>query len=122
MSIEDLHQLLLISSRDISDEYTRLFHGRGNTYNGYRFLTVDSVDKVLFAVLFEADEEEDAIISMIESFFDAEGSVDINSFRRKDGRTQITRHVKCFSNDVEILKEIKFLLTKFKIQSKATLI
>ncbi|DAB38535.1 MAG: SAM-dependent methyltransferase [Sulfuricurvum sp. GWF2_44_89] len=73
MSLEDLHQLLLISSRDISDEYTRLFHGRGNTYNGYRFLTVDSVDKVLFAVLFEADEEEDAIISMIESFFDAEG-------------------------------------------------
>ena len=41
--------------------------------------------------------------AFIRGFFDAEGSVDINSFRRKDGRTQITRHVKCFSNDVEIL-------------------
>jgi 23S rRNA (cytosine1962-C5)-methyltransferase len=74
MSIEDLHQLLLINSRDISDEYTRLFHGRGNTYDRYRFLTVDSVDKVLFAVLFDEDAEEEAIVSMLRDFYSSMGT------------------------------------------------
>jgi len=72
MRLDDLKQLLITASHTLTKEYTRLFHGRGNTYNGYRFLTVDSVDKVLFAVLFEADEKEDALISMLKSFFDAE--------------------------------------------------
>lgn len=60
-------------SKPHTEEYTRLFHGRGNTYGAYRFLTIDSVDKVLFAVLFEANEEEKAIISMLHNFYTAEG-------------------------------------------------
>ncbi len=50
-----------------------MFHGRGNTYGGYRFLSVDSVDSVLFAVLFERDDEEEAIVSMLRDFFCTEG-------------------------------------------------
>lgn len=73
MTLDDLQQLLMTNAHTLTDEYTRLFHGRGNTYGGYRFLTVDSVDKVLFAVLFEADEKEEAIISMLRDFFCAEG-------------------------------------------------
>ncbi|MDD5053024.1 MAG: class I SAM-dependent methyltransferase [Sulfuricurvum sp.] len=73
MTLDDLQQLLLTNSRNISDEYVRLFHGRGNTYGGYRFLTVDSVDKVLFAVLFDSNEEENAIVSMLHDFLCTEG-------------------------------------------------
>ncbi|ADR34436.1 S-adenosylmethionine-dependentmethyltransferase [Sulfuricurvum kujiense DSM 16994] len=73
MSLGDLKELLVSNSHGINEEYTRIFHGRGNTYEGYRFLTVDSVDKVLFAVLFEPCDEEDAIVSILRDFFCAEG-------------------------------------------------
>lgn len=73
MTLDDLQQLLMTDAHSLTDEYTRLFHGRGNTYGGYRFLTVDSVDKVLFAVLFEPSDEEEALISILRDFFCAEG-------------------------------------------------
>ncbi|MFA6628548.1 MAG: class I SAM-dependent methyltransferase [Sulfuricurvum sp.] len=72
MNLDDLERLLHTNAASVTEEYTRLFHGRGNTYGGYRFLTVDSVDKVLFTVLFDADEQEDAIVSMLRDFFYAE--------------------------------------------------
>ncbi|MGD9654238.1 MAG: class I SAM-dependent methyltransferase, partial [Sulfuricurvum sp.] len=72
MNLDDLERLLHTNAATVTEEYTRLFHGRGNTYGGYRFLTIDSVDKVLFAVLFDADEQEEAIVSMLRDFFYAE--------------------------------------------------
>lgn len=73
MTLKDLQQLLLTNIRDITAEYTRLFHGRGNAYDRYRFLTVDSVDNVLFTVLFDANEEEEAIVTMLRDFYTTEG-------------------------------------------------
>jgi 23S rRNA (cytosine1962-C5)-methyltransferase len=73
MNSDDLQQLLTTNARDTTEEYTRLFHGRGNVYDGCRFLTVDSVDKVLFAVLFDANEEEEAIVTMLRNFYTTEG-------------------------------------------------
>jgi 23S rRNA (cytosine1962-C5)-methyltransferase len=73
MDLYDLFYLLLTNANILTEDYTRLFHGRGNTYGGYRFLTVDSVDKVLFAVLFEADEEEETIVSMLHDFYTKTG-------------------------------------------------
>jgi 23S rRNA (cytosine1962-C5)-methyltransferase len=72
VTINDLYQLLRTNAQNCCEEYTRLFHGRGNTYDGYRFLTVDSVNNVLFAVLFDADDEEEAIISMLHHCYTAE--------------------------------------------------
>lgn len=69
MTLDDLTFHLKTTSQSLTHEYTRLFHGRGNTYGNYRFLTVDSVDKVLFAVLFEANEEEEAIVSRLRDFY-----------------------------------------------------
>lgn len=73
MTLEDLLQLLITNTQTCTEEYTRLFHGRGNTYDGYRFLTVDSVGKVLFAVLFDANKEEEAIVSILRDFYMREG-------------------------------------------------
>ena len=72
MTLEDLKQLLITNAHNKSDEYTRLFHGRGHAYDGYRFLTVDSVDKVLFAVLFDANEEEEEILALLQKFYTTE--------------------------------------------------
>jgi 23S rRNA (cytosine1962-C5)-methyltransferase len=74
MRLDDLKQLLITASHTLTEEYTRLFHGRGNTYDRYRFLTVDSVDKVLFAVLFDEDAEEEAIVSMLRDFYSSMGT------------------------------------------------
>ncbi|MFZ2890041.1 class I SAM-dependent methyltransferase [Sulfuricurvum sp.] len=76
MTVDDLQHLLQTNSTTVTEEYTRLFHGRGNTYGAYRFLTIDSVNKVLFAVLFEANKEEEAIISMLHDFYTSEGKWD----------------------------------------------
>lgn len=73
MNLDDLQQLLITNTLNCTEEYTRLFHGRGDVYAGYRFLTVDSVGNVLFAVLFDADGQEEAIISMLRDFYTREG-------------------------------------------------
>ncbi|MFA6189721.1 MAG: class I SAM-dependent methyltransferase [Sulfuricurvum sp.] len=69
MNLEELHQLLTANAQNKTEEYLRLFHGRGNAYDGYGFLTIDSVDKVLFAVFFEADDDEEKIITMLQKFY-----------------------------------------------------
>ena len=73
MTLEALYDLLITHATTKTDEYTRLFHGRGNTYGGYQFLTIDSIDQVLYAVLFDVDEEEDAIIQLLRDFYTHEG-------------------------------------------------
>jgi 23S rRNA (cytosine1962-C5)-methyltransferase len=74
MTLDDLQHLLHTNTTTVTQDYTRLFHGRGNTYGAYRFLTVDSVDKVLFAVLFDPDAQEEAIISMLCDFYTTMGT------------------------------------------------
>lgn len=73
LNLEDLHHILRTNAHNGTQEYTRLFHGRGNAYEKYTFLTIDSVDKVLFAVLFEANDEEEAIVSMLRDLYTTEG-------------------------------------------------
>lgn len=72
LNLNELKQLLTINAQHKTQEYCRLFHGRGNGYKGYHFLTVDSVDKVLFAVFFDADDEEESIVSMLRDFYTSE--------------------------------------------------
>jgi intein/homing endonuclease len=62
-------------------------------------------------------ENEKVKASFLRGFFDAEGNVDVRKIKRKDGRTDIIRHVKCFSNNKKLLKEIVSLLYSLKIKS-----
>jgi 23S rRNA (cytosine1962-C5)-methyltransferase len=73
VTIEDLRRHLITASSSLSEEYTRMFHGRGNTYGGYRFLSVDSADTVLFAILFDQTDEEKAILSVLREVFESAG-------------------------------------------------
>lgn len=72
LNLAALKQLLIANAQDKTQEYTRLFHGRGNTYGDYKFLTLDSVDNVLFAVLFEPHDEEEALMGMLRDFYATE--------------------------------------------------
>ena len=65
MKIEDLKFLISENLKEKSEEFKRVFHGRGNFYEAYSFLTVDSIDKILFATFFEENIEEVNIINIL---------------------------------------------------------
>ncbi len=69
MTIDALEQLLITNSKEKTEEYTRLFHGRGGFYGAYKFLTVDSADAVLYAAFFAPDDEEERIVTMLKEFY-----------------------------------------------------
>lgn len=52
--------------------------------------------------------------AFIKGFFDAEGNVDIHVIK---SRNEMQRHLRCFSNDLNLLKGIGILLKDFEIKS-----
>ena len=67
MNIEDLELLICENLKDKTEEFKRIFHGRGNFYESFNFLTVDSIDKILFSSFFEKNDDEEKITNMIEN-------------------------------------------------------
>ena len=71
MTTQDLQQLLLTNSQNITQEFKRLFHGRGALFGEqWRFLTIDSIDTILsIAFYFPIEEErEKELLEMIHQF------------------------------------------------------
>ena len=70
MNINDIQTLLQENSREISSEFKRLFHGRGGLYEGWKHLTIDSIDDILsIALYFEMESElENELIDMLKNF------------------------------------------------------
>ncbi|WP_417327547.1 class I SAM-dependent methyltransferase [Halarcobacter sp.] len=58
MNINDLENILKENLKDKTKEFKRVFHGRGNFYEDFSFLTIDSIDKILFITFFEEIEKE----------------------------------------------------------------
>jgi 23S rRNA (cytosine1962-C5)-methyltransferase len=59
MTTTDLQTLLENNSNNLSNEFKRLFHGRGSLYGeNWRFLTIDSIDDILSVAFYFTIEEE----------------------------------------------------------------
>ena len=58
MNIDDLEKIVLKNLENTTEEFKRVFHGRGNYYEDFNYLTIDSIDRILFIVFFEKLEEE----------------------------------------------------------------
>ncbi|MGB5794156.1 class I SAM-dependent methyltransferase [Poseidonibacter sp.] len=73
MNIEDLKQVISKNLENTNEEFKRVFHGRGNFYEEFKYLTIDSIDKILFIVLFEEIEKniEDEIIGFLKEFLES---------------------------------------------------
>ncbi len=67
MNMEKLELLICENLKDKTEEFKRVFHGRGNFYEAYTFLTVDSIDKILFACFFQENKEEQKIINLLKN-------------------------------------------------------
>lgn len=68
MTINEIQEHLQESSKDLTNEFKRIFHGRGGLYEGWKHLTVDSIDTILSLALYAHDENEEALITMLREF------------------------------------------------------
>ena len=53
INIEKLKEIILENLENKSVDFKRVFHGRGNFYDGFHYLIVDSINDILMATLFE---------------------------------------------------------------------
>jgi len=70
-TLENLETELLEKIENKNEEFLRLFHGRGGCFEGWEFLTIDSIDSVLSIAYFnEIDEALDkALYTLFEKLF-----------------------------------------------------
>ncbi|MFA5233758.1 MAG: class I SAM-dependent methyltransferase [Sulfurimonas sp.] len=84
MSISEIEAHLRENSADLTNEFKRLFHGRGGLYEGWRHLTIDSIDDILsVALYFESEGTLEAeLIEMLKNFITTSGHKTIVVQRR----------------------------------------
>lgn len=68
MTINELKAYITQSSQNRSDEFKRLFHGRGGVWDEWRHFTLDSIDLVLSAALYFKEENEEELLLMLKEF------------------------------------------------------
>jgi 23S rRNA (cytosine1962-C5)-methyltransferase len=69
MLVADIEKILIENSQNVTEEFKRLFHGRGGLYEGFRHLIVDSIKPTLLSVAFYFEEENEAeVIEMLKHF------------------------------------------------------
>ncbi|MDN5053643.1 class I SAM-dependent methyltransferase [Aliarcobacter butzleri] len=71
MKIENLKKLIQNNLENKTFEIKRVFHGRGNFYEDFNYLTVDSLNEILFATFFEESSDENEIIKALEEIANA---------------------------------------------------
>ena len=65
LQIEDIKYHLEEASKNTSEEFKRLFHGRGGLYEGWKHLTVDSINDILSVALYFEEENERELLEMM---------------------------------------------------------
>jgi 23S rRNA (cytosine1962-C5)-methyltransferase len=68
LTLQELNAHILLNSKGLNAEFKRLFHGRGGLYDGFRHLTIDSIDTILSVALFDIDPNEGELIELLKSF------------------------------------------------------
>ena len=68
MNIEELQTHIQKSSANTEQEFKRLFHGRGGLYEGWRHLTIDSIDSIISVALYFQEESESELLAMLKKF------------------------------------------------------
>lgn len=68
MNINDIKKHIEENSKDLTNEFKRLFHGRGGLYEGFKHLSIDSIDEILSVALYFEEEYEVELLEMLKSF------------------------------------------------------
>jgi 23S rRNA (cytosine1962-C5)-methyltransferase len=68
MNIEDINSIIEKNSQNLTHEFKRVFHGRGGLYDGFKHLTIDSIDDILSVALYFEEENEKELLEMLQEF------------------------------------------------------
>jgi 23S rRNA (cytosine1962-C5)-methyltransferase len=70
MNLIEFNNFIKNNSKDLTNEFKRIFHGRGALWEDWRFLTIDSIDTILsVAFYFPIDEVfEGELIDLLKKF------------------------------------------------------
>jgi len=68
MTVADIQAHLELHSQNTNEEFKRLFHGRGGLYEGWKHVTVDSIDTILSVALYFEEANEQELVDMLLSF------------------------------------------------------
>ena len=86
MNVSQIKEHIQNSSKGKTEEFKRLFHGRGGLYDGFKHLSIDSIDKILSVALYFEEDSEVELISMLKEFTnDSDYSVLVVQRRYKQG-------------------------------------
>jgi len=66
--LHDIALHLKEASKDTNEEFKRLFHGRGGLYNGWKHVTIDSINKILSVALYFEEANENELLDMLVTF------------------------------------------------------
>ena len=86
INIEKLKEIILENLENKSVDLKRVFHGRGNFYEGFHYLIVDSINDILMATFFEVVDEnaQEKIIKMLDEVYISKGFKTLVIQRRYD--------------------------------------
>lgn len=68
MTIQELKAYITQNSQNKTDEFKRLFHGRGGVWEEFKHVTIDSIDTILSAALYFEEENEQELLLMLKEF------------------------------------------------------
>jgi 23S rRNA (cytosine1962-C5)-methyltransferase len=111
INIEKLKEIISDNLKDKSVELKRVFHGRGNFYDDYNYLVVDSINDVLLATFFEKIDEkiETSLIKILDEIYATKGFKSLIIQRRylKENMNEIFRG-KLPQNTIAIENALKY--------------
>ncbi len=68
MQTADIINLIQKNAQTTTEEFQRLFHGRGGLYEGWRHLTVDSIDTIVSVAFYFEEDSESELLTMLQEF------------------------------------------------------
>lgn len=68
LNITTIEEHIKRTSHNSNQEFKRLFHGRGGLYEGFKHLTIDSIDTILSVALYFEEPFEKELIEMLQIF------------------------------------------------------
>ena len=111
INIEKLREIILNNLENKNEELKRVFHGRGNFYDDYKYLVVDSINDILLATFFEQIDEsiEKDLIKLLDEIYAIKDFETLIIQRRykKDNLNEILRG-KVSSNAIAIENALKY--------------
>ena len=111
INIEKLREIILNNLENKNEELKRVFHGRGNAYDDYNYLVVDSINDILLATLFtQVDEsiEKDLVNLLDEIYATKEFKTLVIQRRYKKDNLNEIRRGKVSSNAMAIENALKY--------------